>query len=525
MALGSTGSGGTQKGSIFGSLAPAPAPAAAPRPAPAPAAAPRPAVDSDALAALKLKIDALEKNIVAQLKAAAPAPGAPQQYMQAPPPPPARIPEMDMLVRKFEEMDRRLSDFSQSAAMSASQLRNIEESKISARREIEDLLKAVRDQQKYSEMDRQMHEQLERAWTRAEELEKKLMEFYSSVLALETKRREDADRSSSSTTAALDALTARLASLEARLADSKPSDELRASQQEFARRAEEQSRAQAAAIDALRAEMLAGMQKLSASSQAGEVRASQEEFFARMSEEWRRRADAQEASRQEMMGGIKESSASFKDVFENYVRKEIEIIGSKVGAETEALRRELAASTDESRKFLREQASFATEKTLEFERIAQANILKAEGVQDALDEAARRQAQALQDFSGRLQSEIRAMNSDLASAVKAENDARFDKFGAKYADALLSATFVENFSSSLAEIVGKLEGYEKALAGFLKEVDPLQLEKAGGVSGDVVRRQFGTMASTLKTLQAEGSRLREIKAGMEEKFRDIFKER
>ncbi|PIU19670.1 MAG: hypothetical protein COT18_06280 [Elusimicrobia bacterium CG08_land_8_20_14_0_20_59_10] len=479
-------------------------------------------MDADALSALKLKIDALEKNIVAQLKSGA-APGAPPQY-QVPPPPPARIPELDMLCRKFEEMDRRLADFSQSAAISASQLRNIEESKISARREIEDLLKAVRDQQKYSELDRQMHEQLERAWTRAEELEKKLMDFYSSVLALETKRREDTSRDSDATTAAIEALTSRLASLETRLSQGTPAEELRASQEEFLRRAQEQSGAQAGALDALRAELNAGMEKLSASSQAGEVRASQEEFFSRLNDEWRRRAAAQEASRLEMMNGIKESSASFKEIFENYVRKEIEVIGGKVSAETEALRRELSASTYESRKFLREQSSFAAEKTLEFERIAQANTLKAEGVVSALETAAKRQADALSDFSSRLQAEIAGMNRDFASAVRAESDARFEKFGARYADALLSATFVENFSASLSEAVGKLEGYEKMLGAFLREVDPLQLEKAGGVSGDLVRRQFGSMGSMLKTLQAECSRLREIKSGVEGKFGDIFRE-
>ncbi|OGS14297.1 MAG: hypothetical protein A2285_00535 [Elusimicrobia bacterium RIFOXYA12_FULL_57_11] len=619
MSLRQPGPGEKPKSSIFSALSPAPAaapkprPAAAPAPAaapvPAPASAPKPALESEALTALKLKMEALEKKLIEQARAAAASP-----VYAAPPPPPARSQDNELL-KKIAELEHRLADFGHSAALSASQLKNIEESKISARREIEDLLKAVREQQKYSGLDRQMHEQLERAWARAEEVEKKLMEFYASVLALETRRTESADRASDKTASAMELFSQRLEGLErkiwegspagdlhatqeeffrrvkdevsrqeaaheiflkeisarvdklaandpagelraaqdeffrsareeaarqaaaqetfrAQIADSinrmtvnDPAGELRAAQDKFFARAREEAQRQAAAQQAFQAEIAGTVGKLVVSTPAGELRAAQDEFFTRAREEDAKRAAAQEALRLEMIGGIKESSKVFKEIFENYVRVEMELLGNKIYGETEALRREMAAATDESRKFLREQSAFASEKAVEFEEIARANSLKADAVTGALDAAARSQAAALDDFSRRLQTRLVAMNADFSAAVKAENDARFEKFGAKYADALLSVTFIENFRAAVSESLDKFGNYGVQLVSFLKEVDPEQMEKVSGVSGMMVRRQFAAMKDMLGTLDAQISRLRGIKRGVEEKFGDIFKDR
>ncbi len=51
-----------------------------------------------------------------------------------------------------------------------------------ARKEMEDLLKAIREQQRSGELDRQMRQQLEKAHTRIEELEKKLLDFSNQAL-------------------------------------------------------------------------------------------------------------------------------------------------------------------------------------------------------------------------------------------------------------------------------------------------------------------------------------------------------
>jgi len=470
-------SGGTpKKDSIFSSIAPA-----QPAAAPAPAAAPRPAMDAEGLAVLKQKIDVLEKNIVAQLEKKLSDQAKPQG---APPPPPAQAssPVPDMFFRKMEDLERRLSDFGQAAAVSASQLRNIEESKISARREIEDLLKAVRDQQKYSEMDRQMHDQLEKAWTRAEELEKKLMDFYSSVIAMEAKRRDEAAASSDKSVAALEALTARLAALEQRLASS-PIENL-----------------------------------------AADMRRSQEEFVARAARESAAMLAAQEAAARDTLANFRDASASLRDFFDNNFRRELNGLSERVAGETAALRRELAASQQESRELIREQGAAAAAKTDEFGKVLEASRLKAESAEAALEVSARRQALALEEFARRMDADLRAISSEYLAAAKKENDERFAKFGAKYADALLSVTFVESFRAAVSASIDRLEAHEGRMTEFLSHVSPVHLERLMGVSGEVVREQFEAMSNASGELKEDLARLRDIKRGIEQKVRDIFGE-
>lgn len=138
-----------------------------PAPAPQP---PKPAVTEDQLSALNKRLELMERNIVGQLEKGNPEPA------QLPAAPPA--PE---LIVKMTEIEARFREFQEKYMLGAAQIKNIEESKISARREIEELLKAVREQQKYSELDRQMRDQLEKAWARVEEMEKRLLEVYSAA--------------------------------------------------------------------------------------------------------------------------------------------------------------------------------------------------------------------------------------------------------------------------------------------------------------------------------------------------------
>ncbi len=157
-----------KKDSIFSSLAPA-SPAA-------PFPAGKPAVSDQEVSALKHKIEAMEKNIVSELEKRI------SETRSAPPPPLPPNMNPQFLLAKIAELDKKLEAFTTNAMMSSAQLRNVEESRVSAHREIEGLLKVVREQQKYSEMDRQMHDQLEKSWHRVEDLEKRLMDFYSSTM-------------------------------------------------------------------------------------------------------------------------------------------------------------------------------------------------------------------------------------------------------------------------------------------------------------------------------------------------------
>lgn len=164
----------SKKDSIFSSVFPQPDPVQPPVQAVAPV--PRPAVPDEQVSALNRKIEMMERSIVGEIEkrlatVPQPAPPIPQPVPSVPP----------VLLEKMTEMETRFREFQEKFLLGAAQMKNIEESKISARREIEELLKVVREQQKYSELDRQMHAQLEKAWSRVEEMEKRLVEAYGAA--------------------------------------------------------------------------------------------------------------------------------------------------------------------------------------------------------------------------------------------------------------------------------------------------------------------------------------------------------
>ncbi|OGR43247.1 MAG: hypothetical protein A2X35_07865 [Elusimicrobia bacterium GWA2_61_42] len=611
--------GAPKKDSIFASILPAPAPAPAPAPVPVPE-----------ITALKQKIDALEGNILAQLEkklgaqlkpaAAQPAPLAAHSLPSATQSLPAAAPgpaNSDALCRKIEDLERRLADFGLAASLSASQLKNIEESKISARREIEDLLKAVREQQKYSEMDRQMHDQLEKSWARAAELEKKLMEFYSSVLAMEAKRRDESSARSEKSAAAIEDLAERLGGLEDKLsalaARQPDAGDVKRAREEFLARAAADGRAAAAAqeaaasgflaslkqneqafkevfgdcvreqmellhgrvaaeSEAVRREMTAALEETSRlmSGQAALAAQKAEEFEklaqagllraqaagAALEADARLRAQeletaarlrereleasaraleaglkdksagdaaaAQEISSREFLAAMREQAESFKEFFGGCVRGELELLRGKVSAETEALRREAAAAAEETRKAMLAQAELAAQKAEEFEKLAQAGLLKAQAAGAALEADARRRAQELEQTALALENGLKAGSGELFAAAKKDSEERFDRFGAKYADALLSAGVMDGFRSDLDSVLERLAFTEAQMSGLLKDVQPEKLDRLIGVSGMLVRKKFEALAAALETLKAESKRLGELKRGVEERFKDIF---
>ena len=164
-----------KKDSVFSSVFPEQTPASPPAPAAAPAH--KPEVSEGQVSALNKKIEMLERNIVGELQRT-----LAEHASAPPPPPPPPSPAIPAVISKITEMENRFKEFQEKFLIGAAQMKNIEESKISARREIEELLKVVREQQKYSELDRQMHDQLEKAWGRVEELEKRMMEVYAAAV-------------------------------------------------------------------------------------------------------------------------------------------------------------------------------------------------------------------------------------------------------------------------------------------------------------------------------------------------------
>ncbi|MBI5745049.1 MAG: hypothetical protein HY952_10935 [Elusimicrobia bacterium] len=123
-----------------------------------------------------------------------------------------------------------------------------------------------------------------------------------------------------------------------------------------------------------------------------------------------------------------------------------------------------------------------------------------------------------------MEADLRVINSEYLSAVRKENDERFAKFGAKYADALLTVTFVENFRAAVAAATDKLEAHETTLKEFFANVTPAQLGKLLGVSGELIRKNFDAMTVSAAGLKEDVTSLREIKREIERKVRDIFGE-
>ena len=421
-----------KKGSVFAGISPAFAPAH-------PAQAPSLKADAESVAALKQKIDALEKNIIFQLeKKIAEQFKAIPSAPPPPPPPPRPAPPPGgggALLSKIEELERRLGDFSRQASLSASQLRNIEESKISARREIEDLLKAVREQQKYSEIDRQMHAQLEKSWGRVEELEKKLMDFYTSVLALEDRRRTDADVV--------------------------------------------HKREEAASL---------GLK----------------EAFCELG----RRFSAIEGK----MAGLSAESLwkhaeTFRGALEDCAKRE---------------REETRGNVEAFRKAVSEQTVFMEDALAEFAKTAAENKLRFDCMQVALEDLVDSTRRMLSEYTDAVEERVKSVNEAFITRIQRENDSRFEKFSAKYADALVSMSFVESFYKAADEIAQKAAFFEKELGGLLTGADRVRLDKALGISGMLMREKFEAMEKARERVREESGRIIRIKEAIAAKFKDIF---
>ena len=489
MDFGNLGSEGAQKkGSIFEGLnllpklkraLPVPPPTRITAPQPVRAAAPPPALapaaDSESVAVLKQKIDALEKNIAVQLEKK-----IAEQFKaisSAPPPPsvsggrPAAPCPPDALLLKISELERRLGEFSQQAGFSASQMRNIEESKISARREIEELLKAVREQQKYSEIDRQMHSQLEKSWVRVEELEKKLMDFYASVLVLETHRKED------------------LAAERGR--DQSSFGEIKDMLVSLARRLEAFERA-AASAPAITAQDL----------------------------------------RRELEAGLAASSTTLRSVFADYAAGEMARIGQKFNIELETLRREGASQAAALKDALAGFSSAARENRIKTDGVETALGAIAEKLQGRFEALAvsmlaglkKENDERFEKFGGKYEGAlVEALAAAMMNGLKKDNDEKFNKFSEKYAHALTSLSFLETFQAAAGGAAEKLAYFERIISAFVKSADRGELSGALGVSGMLRRGIFDDMEASLGQFKAEREKIENIRASLSSRFKDVFK--
>lgn len=471
--------------SIFASISPAPAPAAPPP-------ASRPAVSEDTVNLLRQKIDALEKNIISQLdkrlseqaKAAAAQP-APANATPPPPPPRQQAVEAAFL-QKMGELERRMEEFGRMTMLSASQMKNIEESKISARREIEDLLKAVREQQKYSELDRQMHDQLEKSWARVEELEKKLMGFYASLLDSRRVGQEEESRLSAGLACRLSAMETRLAGQEQVLAGLVP------------------------ALDKTLAERLGALE-------------SRRPSGADAVEELKR-AVAEEFARQAVRGDefLRAQAQAQRAVFEEFFRERLNGLSdalssglAAIGRESADLRSGIRNTMEGELASLREefarQARELGSQIDSFRGTAEANRLRAEGVENSLAGSAREISSSLERALKASEESSRTLAGEFVSRLEASHKRQLEELNARYADAFRGYAVLERARLLSASALCRLEEIEAGLSAVLGSVDEARLPLVPGVSGIVLRRALDGLRGALAGLRADAAPLRALR--------------
>ena len=109
--------------------------------------------------------------------------------------------------------------------------------------------------------------------------------------------------------------------------------------------------------------------------------------------------------------------------------------------------------------------------------------------------------------------------------MRAENAERFEKLGARYADAMLSMSFMDSFFLSVEESERKIAAVSSELGAALKDLDKDRVQSLTGVSGDVLRRKLASVETLQAGLAAEAERLAGIRAALAAKLKGVFPER
>lgn len=424
---------------------------------------PPPSVSAQEVSALKQKIESLEKNIVVQLekkiseafKAAVPAAPAPRPQAAA------RPPEMNaqFLLTRIGELDKRLEELARGPA-SSSQMKNIEESKISARREIEDLMKVVREQQAYSGMDRQMHDQLEKSWRRVEELEKKLMDFYGSILAGQQKKEEIDGMLSRDLGGRIEALAARL-----------------------------------------EAHALAMEKKLPA----------QDAFFSAAADLKKEVMGALGRSREEHLALSREQAAAFRAMLDQ--------LPGTLPAELERSRRDASAQIESFKKEFTGHLAGMRGMLDEFNRAARETLGGAESMEAAAAKNTAETAALLQKNFEKICEVLGREGGQFLSELEKRNKLHLDALNTKYADALSNASVLDFIGAAADATVKRMAILDETLSDLVSRTDQDQLSAALGVSGMLVRKKFETMESLLAGIRRDAAGLERIKKEVDDRLK------
>jgi len=428
--------------SVFAGILPAAAPPAPPS-APLPVEPRRGPSSDEALTAVKFKIEAMEKTLLAQIEKKLDERAGQGAGLSPTSPVPA------ILLQKIEELEGRIKDYQERSTISAGQMKSIEESKIGARREIEDLLKAVREQQKFSELDRQMHEQLQKSWLRVEDLEKKLMDIFSSTarpgaqgkLSLDSDVVQKAVESAvaSKMGALTSAVEERLSTLSARLAA-----------------------------------------EISAQAQARTAPDRFEERLFAFKEEMRETYAVAAAA------GLRENRTALLDEFTSRLRTALRDESSLV----EKYSREMVAIVRDRQDALSKNISTQMDGV----------VMRAEA-----------DAQRARDLSAKLEENLAAFSAGVSEKIMEAQKQGTEKIKAVCGLAGSSLGGLDAALSSVTRLNERLLSLEQDTRGVIKEMESVNLEAVLGVSGVLVRKNYAAMKESLDRISEEGKYILEAR--------------
>jgi len=475
--------------SVFFGMFPSNEPA--PQPVPAPPAH-KPAASEEQVAVLNKKIELLERTIAGQaekkLSERVPSPLPP------PPPPPGLAPAV---ILKMTEMENRLKDFQEKFMLGAAQIKNIEESKISARREIEELLKV---------------DQLEKAWSRVEAMEKRMLEVYS---AAAKKPAEPAVPAASPGEIAAAVLKIAGAGLEERLAPLEAA--LRAAA------AAARKPAEPVVPAATPAEIAAAVLKA--------VDDGLERRFASLETALKSAAAklgaAPDAARS-IAGHIEELSASIDarlaglslevqklhaDSFAGNERLESVMAELKKGvfssirsafadSSGESLRRIDAVSLD-GRDRMDALGKLLIGHLDELTRRGRDSGLQIDALERCVRAENEKVLSGVSSVQHGLEKVLLARIDDAAARVAAENSWQLEKIKEAYGLSVSNTAAIAAVTENIVEIEGRLGGVLAGLKAFVKAAEPVNLAAVLGVSGAIIRRSLESAGELIAGLEKE----------------------
>ena len=440
---------------IFSSGEPAPQPAHVTQ-------APIPVVSDEQVAALNKKIEAMERNIVGQL-----GKKLSEQVPPPPPPPPSVLAPAVLL--KMTEMENRLKDFQERFFLGAAQTKNMEESKIGARREIADLLKVVREQQKYSELDRQMHDQLEKAWSRVEEMEKRMMEVYT---AAAKKPAEPSAPAASPAEISAAVLKAVGSGLEARLAP------LEAALKSAAAKAD----AAAAAVDVRLAGLSPVIEKLHADSFSGE----RLEYMT---------AEIKKGVLSSVRNAFSDSSGDFL--------------------------RHVDAAVIDGRERLDALGKLFVGHLDELARRGGDNALKIDALESCVRAENEKVLSGVLSAQHGLEEALRAHMNEATARIAAENAWQLERIKEAYGLSASNTAAIAAVAGNISKVESNLGGVLVGLKLFTKSLETINLEALLGVSGALIRSRFKAVGELVAGLERETVLLARAKGEIEANLKSL----